>query len=244
LNNYKLIVQYDGTNYAGWQVQNNAVTIQQKIIEAIETITKEKVNLIGSGRTDAGVHSLGQTANFKINKELDVFKFQYSLNSILPDDISVNKIEKVNESFHARFDAKSRSYLYLFSCNKSPFYYKYSNNFHSIEKVNFEYLNKISKIFMGEHDFTSFSKKNVELDDKKCNVSEIHWKKGKELSYFYITANRFLHGMVRTIIGTLLNAANNKLDEKYLLDVFELKNREEAEESVSAKGLFLFKVRY
>jgi tRNA pseudouridine38-40 synthase len=244
LNNYKLIVQYDGTNYAGWQMQQNAVSVQQKLIEAIETITKEKVNLIGSGRTDSGVHALGQVANFRIDKELDIFKFQYSLNSLLPNDISVVKVDKVNESFHARFDAKSRSYLYLFSRNKSPFYNKYSYQFYSIEKFNFEYLNGISKIILGEHDFTSFSKKNVELNDKNCIVSGIHWKKGKELSYFYITANRFLHGMVRTIIGTLLFAANNNLDEKYLSDVFEQKNRKEAEESVPAKGLFLFKVRY
>lgn len=244
MNNYSFKIQYDGTNYAGWQVQQNAMSVQQRIIEAIEIITKEKVNLIGSGRTDAGVHALGQVANFKTEKEINTGKFLYSLNSILPIDIAASDLKKTDENFHARFDAKSRSYVYVFSRNKSPFYNKYSYNLHSLVKIDFDYLNKISQCILGEHDFTSFSKKNTEIEDKKCTVYEIHWKKGRDISLFYITANRFLHGMVRTIVGTLLNAAFKNLDEAYLLDVLEYKNREEAEESVPAKGLFLFKVRY
>lgn len=244
MNNYRLLIQYDGTNYAGWQMQLNAVTVQQKIVEAIEVITKERVNLIGSGRTDAGVHALGQTANFRTGNEIDIYKFQYSLNSILPNDISITEMKKVAENFHARFDAKSRSYLYIFSHGKSPFYYKYAHYYPKITKIDFSKLNKISKTLLGEHDFTSFSKKNPEIDDKVCNISEIWWRKGKELSTFYITANRFLHGMVRTIIGTLLYAVEQNLDESYLVEVLNKKNRDGAGESVPAKGLFLFKVRY
>ncbi len=244
MNNYKLTIQYDGTNYAGWQMQNNAVTVQQKIIDAIEVIIKEKVNLIGSGRTDTGVHAWGQVANFRTEQELDIYKFRYSLNSILPHDIAVKKMEKVEESFHARFDAKSRSYIYIFSRGKSPFYQKYSYHYPPISKIDLTKMNKLSKVFIGEHDFTSFSKKNSEVEDKTCNVSEIWWRKGKDLSTFYITANRFLHGMVRAVIGTLLFAVEKDLDEKYLLEVLGQKNREEAKESVPAKGLFLFKVRY
>jgi tRNA pseudouridine38-40 synthase len=243
-NNYRLIIHFDGSNYAGWQMQQNAVSVQQEIIEAIAVITKENVNLIGSGRTDAGVHALGQVANFRIDKELDLIRFQYSLNSILPNDISIVQIKKVDESFHARFDAKSRSYIYLFSHNKSPFYDKYSYNYYSVVKFDFNHLNKISKEFLGEHDFTSFSRKNSEIENKMCTVSKIHWRKGKDITIFYITANRFLHGMVRTIIGTILHAEKNNLGEKYLNEIFEQKNRENAEESVPAKGLFLFKVRY
>lgn len=243
-NNYRLLIHFDGSEYAGWQTQPNAATVQQKIIEAIAVITKVNVNLIGSGRTDAGVHALGQVANFRIDKELDITKFQYSLNSILPNDISIVQTEKVDESFHARFDAKSRSYLYLLSHNKSPFFEKYSYHYYSILKYDFNYLNTVSKVFLGEHDFTSFSKKNSAIENKMCNVSEIHWRRGKELTTFYITASRFLHGMVRTIVGTLLYTAEKNLDEKYLSKIFEQKNRETAAESVPAKGLFLFKVRY
>jgi tRNA pseudouridine38-40 synthase len=244
MKNYKLTIQYDGTNYSGWQFQQNAVTVQQKIIEAISVLLKENVNLIGSGRTDAGVHALGQVANFQTEKELELNKFQYSLNSILPIDISVCKISEEEESFHARFDAKSRSYIYLFTHLKSPFYDKYSYRYPPINRINIDSLNKISKSFIGKHDFTSFSKKNTEIDNKFCEVSEIHWRREKELTIFYITANRFLHGMVRTIVGTLLYAAEKNLDETYISELFIQKNRTEAEESVPAKGLFLFIVRY
>ncbi len=244
MNNYKLIIQYDGTNYAGWQIQNNAVTVQQKITEAIEIITKEEVNLIGSGRTDSGVHALGQTANFRTNEKLDLRKFQYSLNAVLPKDISIINAEKVNESFHARFDAKYRSYIYIFIHNKSPFFEKYSYLYPHIKNINVRGLNLLSKTLLGEHDFTSLSKKNPDLEEKKCRVYEIHWRSMTDKTIFYITANRFLHGMVRTIVGTLLFADEKKLNENYLLELLEEKDRTKAEQSVPAKGLFLFKVRY
>ncbi|PKL84113.1 MAG: tRNA pseudouridine(38-40) synthase TruA [Ignavibacteriae bacterium HGW-Ignavibacteriae-3] len=242
--NYIIDIQYDGTNYAGWQIQRNAPTVQQKIVDAIEVITKEKINLIGSGRTDSGVHALGQVANFRTEIEIDIYKFQYSLNSILPEDISVVKMKQADEKFHSRFDARSRSYLYLFNHNKSPFYYKYAYYYPPVTKINFKELNRISQSLLGVHDFSSLSKKNDEIDDKTCDISEIWWRKGKDISTFYITANRFLHGMVRTIVGTLLHAAENNFDEKYLMEVLDQKNREAAAESIPAKGLFLFKVRY
>lgn len=244
MNNYKLIIQYDGTNYAGWQIQSNAVSVQQKITDAIEIIIKEKVNLIGSGRTDSGVHALGQAANFRTEKDIDAYKFLYSLNSILPNDISVTEMNEVSEDFHSRFDAKSRSYIYLFSHRKSPFFEKYSYLYPPITKLDLKILNKLSSSLLGEHDFTSFSRKNSEIKDKTCYVNEIHWRQNNERTVFYITANRFLHGMVRTIVGTILFAAENNLNEEYLLKLSELKDRTEAEESVPAKGLFLFKVRY
>lgn len=244
MNNYKLILQYDGTNYSGWQFQNNAVTIQQVVSESIEKIIGEKVNLIGSGRTDAGVHALGQVANFLTSKELDINVFFYSLNSVLPKEIGVKKIELVNEKFHSRFDAKKRQYVYLFNKNKSPFYYLYSYNY----KILFEYdlikLNNVSKLILGQKDFSSFCKKNSEVLNKICNVEEISWYRKNDFIIFLISADRFLHGMVRAIIGTLLETAKRNYDEEFLLSIMESKNRETAKESVPAKGLFLFKVRY
>jgi len=187
---------------------------------------------------------LGQAANFRTEKELDAYKFLYSLNSILPNDISVTEMNKVSDDFHARFDAKSRSYIYLFSHRKSPFFEKYSYFYPLVTKFDVHNLNHLSSCLLGEHDFTSFSRKNSDIDDKTCTIKEIHWRQNRERTIFYITANRFLHGMVRTIVGTLLFAAEKNLDEEYLLKLFELKDRTEAEESVPAKGLFLFKVRY
>lgn len=240
--NYKLIVQYDGTDYAGWQVQDNAVTIQQKIIDSIEVITKEKVNLIGSGRTDTGVHAFGQTANFKLEKELNIHKFKYSLNSLLPKDISIRTISEVNPDFHSRFDAVKRSYLYFISKDKSPFLYKFTYHFKG--EINIQTLNKLSKCLMGEHDFTSFARMNTEIENKKCTIYDIHWRSNKEITTFFIEANRFLHGMVRTTVGTLLKASKENLSEDYFLDILDKKNREYAGEAVPAKGLFLYKVKY
>ncbi len=244
MHNYKLTIQYDGTDYYGWQSQPDGNTIQDKLIIAIEKITQTKINLIGSGRTDAGVHALGQVANFKIENQLDIYKFKHALNSLLESTIAITKIEEVEENFHSRFDAKKRSYLYLISKNKNPFYYKYSYNYHSLSKINVLQLNQLSKVFLGEHNFLSFCKKKTETENKVCNVNDVRWRETKDFFIFKIEADRFLHGMVRTIVGTILHTASKDLDEKYISDIIKLQNRETSGESVSAKGLFLFKVKY
>jgi tRNA pseudouridine38-40 synthase len=242
LNNYKLLIQYDGTNYAGWQIQENAVTIQQIISNSINKILKVDVNLIGSGRTDTGVHALGQIANFRTEVEIDIYRFKHSLNSILPFDISIIEMNKIDPSFHSRFDAKKRSYIYLITQQKSPFYKNYSYFYPS--KLDINKLNSISKAFIGENDFTSFSKKNSDVENKNCTVYDLHWRIQNSLIIFYIQANRFLHGMVRTIIGTLLKAQEMDNPEMFIENVFKAQNREKAFESVPSKGLFLYKVEY
>lgn len=242
MKNYKLIIQYDGTNYSGWQIQENSVTVQQKITDSIEIILREKVNLIGSGRTDAGVHAIGQAANFNTEKITGIPKFQHSLNSILPADISIIKMEEAHENFHARFDAVRRSYFYLISRDKSPFFHKYS--LHYSPALDLNYLNKMSDLFLGRHDFTSFSRKSSENGNKICSVEQAFWKETRGMIIFLIEADRFLHGMVRTIVGTLLNACKNNLDEEYITRIFSSKERAAAAAAAPAKGLFLYKVRY
>ena len=240
--NYKLTLQYDGTKYAGWQIQENALTLQDVIKRSIQQIIQEDVNLIGAGRTDAGVHALGQVANFTLNKELDLHRFKYSLNSVLPDDISINSIEPTGENFHARFSAKKRSYIYLISNQKSPFYNRYSYDYYS--ELNSEKLNNISSVLIGSKDFTSFSKNNPEVQNKNCEVFEARWRKQKNLFIFYIEANRFLYGMVRAIVGTLLKAHSSENPIDYMEKIFEKKSRDAAANAVPAKGLFLYKIRY
>ncbi len=235
------MIQYEGTNYAGWQIQKNATTVQEIIINAIEIIIKDKVNLIGSGRTDAGVHALGQVANFKTEDTIDVFKFQHSLNAILPKDISVLKTENVPVEFHSRFDAKRRSYIYLISKMKSPFYSNYSYYYH--HKINCTVLNELSKGLPGKKDFTSFARQNTDTKNKICNIYEAYWKERGSLVFFKIEADRFLHGMVRTIVGTLLNIAKGNSTES-IENIFEVKKRSAAGEAAPAKGLFLYKVKY
>ncbi|MCH8326339.1 MAG: tRNA pseudouridine(38-40) synthase TruA [Bacteroidetes bacterium] len=240
--NYKLKIQYDGTNYSGWQIQNNAVTVQQIITDAIKTITKYNINLIGSGRTDTGVHALGQVANYIFEEKLDIYRFKHSLNCILPDDISVILMEEISEEFNARFDAKKRSYIYLFSKIKTPFINKYS--YFLNDKFDIDYLNKISKSFLGKNNFTSFARKKTETKNKICNIYDIHWREFRDKIFFYIEADRFLHGMVRTIIGTLINAHKNKWNHEQVNKIFENEDRSFAGEAVPAKGLFLYKVKY
>jgi tRNA pseudouridine38-40 synthase len=240
--NYKLTLQYDGTKYAGWQIQENALSIQEVIKSSIQQILQEEVNLIGAGRTDAGVHALGQVANFTLDKELDLFRFKYSINSVLPDDISITNIESVDEKFHSRFSAKKRSYIYLISNQKSPFFDRYSYNYYS--ELNQQKLNEISSVMIGSKDFTSFSKLNPEVQNKNCEVFEARWRKEKNLFIFYIEANRFLYGMVRAIVGTLLKAYSSESAIEYLGNVFAKKNRDAAAYAVPAKGLFLYKIKY
>jgi len=240
--NYKMTIQYDGTNYAGWQIQQNAVSVQEIISKSIKQIIQEEVNLIGSGRTDAGVHALGQVANFISNNELDLFKFKYSLNSVLPNDISISVIESVDINFHSRFDAKKRAYIYLITTQKSPFYNRYA--YHLNTDFEISKMNELASVFIGKKDFTSFSKNNPDAENKICEVFEAHWRKQKNLLIFYIEANRFLYGMVRASVGSILKAYNLEDGIKHLEEIFNYKNRNEAADAVTAKGLFLYKVKY
>jgi len=241
LYNYKLIIQYDGTNYSGWQIQENAKSVQGTISEAIKILVKDDVNLIGAGRTDSGVHALGQVANFNTKDEINPFRFQHSLNSILPDDISIIDTKEVIQSFHSRYDAKERTYLYLISKQKSPFYYRYSV---VKDKLDVTLLNKLSDVFMGENDYTSFCRKNSDVKNKLCTIKFIRWRETKSFYLFFISADRFLHGMVRTIAGTLFYAADQNDGEDLIRDIFNRRNRDAAGEAVSAEGLTLYKIKY
>jgi tRNA pseudouridine38-40 synthase len=240
--NYKLTIQYDGSNYAGWQIQANALSIQEVISNSVKQILQEDINLIGSGRTDTGVHALGQVANFNVSQQLDLSKFKYSLNSVLPKDISITNIEAVNEGFHSRFSAKKRSYIYLISSQKSPFFERYSYTLFS--GLNSEKLNELSSTLIGVKDFTSFSKINPEVQNKICEVFEARWRSQKNLLIFYIEANRFLYGMVRAIVGSLLKAYSSDDKISYLKNIFIQNDRSAAADAVPAKGLFLYKVKY
>lgn len=243
MSNYKLIIQYCGKNYCGWQIQKNSPSIQGEIKNCIEKILGFEINLIGSGRTDTGVHAIGQVANFhaEINNEN---KFLYSLNSLLPNDISVTSIEKVNDEFNSRFDAVSRSYVYLISQIKSPFYFDYSYMISWLKEEHIFRLNQLSKSFLGVHDFSAFTKHNNEVENKICEIKNIHWRKEKHLTFFLIEANRFLHGMVRSIVGTLLMAVRENYSNECIDSLLIEKDRSKAGMSVPAKGLFLLKVKY
>lgn len=241
MNNYLLTIQYDGTEYSGWQIQNNSTSVQSVVTNAINILVDDEINLVGSGRTDSGVHALGQVANFKCERTLDSRKFLYSLNSLLPYDISIVNFDTVAENFHSRFDAKKRSYLYVISKIKSPFYFRYS----LLRKdLNVDLLNSLSEVLCGKHDFTSFCKKNSDVKNKMCNIFSAQWKEYKNFYLFFITADRFLHGMVRAIVGTMFKLEKLSDAKENLKNILETKDRETAGEAVDAKGLFLYKVEY
>ncbi len=242
--NYKLTISYNGSKFAGWQQQQNAVTVQEKLINTIEILLKEKVNLIGAGRTDTGVNALGQVANFRTEKSIeDVEKFRYSLNSLLPNDIAIKKIERVHKDFHSRFDAKSRSYIYLFITEKDPFYNNFAYYYPKISEYSIIELNNISKQMIGRFDFTSFSKRNTETNHNFCTVTNVAWRKSGNKVVFLIEADRYLHGMVRTTVGTILRCLQNN-EQDGISNIIKLKNRIFAGEAVPAKGLFLYKIKY
>ena len=240
--NYKLHIQYDGSNYCGWQIQKNQPSIQQTLKDAIEVLIKEYVTLNGSGRTDSGVHALGQVASFSTGQNLDLYRFRYSLNNTIPSDIAVTKIEEVDSSFHPRYDAKSRTYLYFISRNKTPFFKNYTHFYYS--PLDIDYLNRLSKLLTGERDYTSFTKHEAETENKICNILNARWRSSKDFSIFSLEANRFLHGMVRTVVGTLLDFHKEQKPFEELTAIIEAKNRILAGKAVPAKGLFLYKVKY
>ena len=244
MKNYRLKIQYSGKNYSGWQIQPNVKTVQGEIVSAIRTITMRDVNIIGSGRTDAGVHALKQVANFKIDDELDLFKFKHSLNSLLPTDIAIIDISEESLEFHSRFDAQKRSYLYILTNEKSPFYNDYSYHYSNVFNLEIGYLNEISKLLIGEHDFTSFSRKKTDTENMVCNIDFARWKRIKNFIIFRIDSNRFLHGMVRTIVGTVLQIAEQNLPCEKIVEIINQKSRDCAGRAVSAKGLFLLDVKY
>ncbi len=244
MNNYKLKIEYNGTNYSGWQIQPNVPTVQDEITKALKQITGSEINLIGSGRTDSGVHALGQVANFQIEDELNIRKVKHSLNSLLSKDISISEFEEVDVDFHSRFDAKLRSYLYLFTNSKSPFYNEFSYHYSPIFNLEIEKLNEISSNLIGKHDFTSFSKKNTDTENMVCDISFAKWRRVKNKIIFRVDGNRFLHGMVRTIVGTILEIAEKNKSIEEINEIVAAKNRDAAGRSAPAKGLFLLDVKY
>tara|TARA_B100001287_G_C22667568_1_gene523612 strand:+ start:852 stop:1610 length:759 start_codon:yes stop_codon:yes gene_type:complete len=239
---YLLEITYDGTNYFGWQIQPKHRTIQGEIIKKISTLYNQEINLIGCGRTDTGVHAIKYFAHFDIDIEIDIEKFLFKINNFLNNDIVINHVYKVNKDFHARFSAKSRTYEYYISFKKDPFLHKISFQF--FKALDLKLLNIGSNFFIGEKEFSSFCKSSSDVNNKICNVTEAFWIKKNNMFIFRITANRFLHNMVRSITGTIIDFALKKISSRELQEIFNLKKRKNSGLSVPAKGLYLIDVEY
>jgi tRNA pseudouridine38-40 synthase len=212
LKNYRLIIEYDGTDYYGWQIQKTTdETIQAKIEKSIEIILKEKIRIIASGRTDTGVHALNQVANFKTNLVVnDANKFLYSVNSILPKSITLKNIQLVPLSFHSRYSAFKREYKYQISFKRKSVYKDY---FYVIDyKLNFDLIDQAIKFFKEDNYFKSLCKNKSDKHNFRCFIYKLNYKIKKEELTFNIIANRFLHSMVRGLLGCLIDIGRGHLD--------------------------------
>lgn len=208
--NIKLTLEYVGTEYAGWQIQKGQRTVQGELTRAAQAVTGRTVTVTGAGRTDAGVHALGQVANFRIEHDLEAARFKDALNFHLPDDIRVIASEEVAEDFHARFDATYRRYRYLIGLRRSALY---QNLRYEIEgDVAVEHLKRAAALLPGRHDFAPFCVVSSRQENNECEIYRSAWRKIGSLLVYEVRGNRFLHSMVRSLVGSMLNIAGHRSD--------------------------------
>jgi tRNA pseudouridine38-40 synthase len=239
---YLLKLTYNGTLYHGWQMQPNAVTVQGVLNEMLSQIFDVAVPTVGCGRTDTGVHARMFYVHFDNENELHE-NFLGRLNFLLPHDIRVHEVYRVAPDFNARYEALSRSYEYCVNFVADPFIDKYSLLLH--KKPDFELMNKSAIKLLDHNIFTSFSKSGGDNKTDICKITEAEWRPyEKDTWKFYITADRFLRGMVRAIVGTLLLLGYGKISEEDFIHIIESKDRAKAGESVAPYGLFLCDVKY
>ncbi|MBQ3580986.1 MAG: tRNA pseudouridine(38-40) synthase TruA [Bacteroidales bacterium] len=242
MSRYFIHLAYNGANYCGWQTQPGLPTVQLTFEEALSTLLREKIAVVGCGRTDTGVHASDFYAHFDSESEIDGEQLTFKLNSYLPADLAVFEIFKVKENAHARFDATARTYQYHVSDRRLPFRQGlYSRIYFSPD---IEAMNEAAKVLMEYEDFTSFAKLHTQVKTNICHLSLAHWDTVGEELVFTIRSNRFLRNMVRSVTGTLLDVGRGKLSIDALRRIIEQKDRCAAGVSMPPQGLFLTKVDY
>ncbi len=243
--NFKMVVEYDGSAYRGWQRQKNGVSIQQVLEEAIKKITGQKVSVIGSGRTDAGVHALNQVASFRCATKLPVNSIYRGVNSVLPDDIVVKEMEEVPFEFHAQRDVKSKIYVYKI-CNQKlrPALGRNYSWFVRFD-LNLNNMRQAAKNFLGTHDFSCFCATGTDVQDRVRTIKNIEIKNEIEGNIeIIVEAKGFLKYMVRNIIGTLVEVGRGKLQPEDMKKIIASRDRKIAGATAPAHGLFLQEVKY
>ncbi len=247
--NIKLLIEYKGTSYAGWQIQSSQRTIQEEITAAIEKTTGRRVNLIGAGRTDAGVHALGQVANFRIDHELPPEKYKDALNYYLDKEIRVRKSSEVPFAFHARFDAVRKRYRYLVALEQSALYRELRWEYPKV--IEFEKLAEAAGYLVGDHDFSPFCVTASLKVSNRCKISRAIWRRMGPLLVFEITGNRFLHTMVRSLVGAMVNLGTVNQDKnkqnltlQQFRDILLTASAERVSFTAPPQGLYLVKISY
>ena len=240
---YFIYFSFDGTNYHGWQIQPNGISVQEQLETALSTLLREKVPVVGAGRTDAGVHARKMVAHFDINQKIDGKQLVYKLNRLLPRDMAVDRIEEVESIKHARFSALSRTYRYYVTTNRDPFtrMFSWQTNY----ELDFVLMNEAAAILLEYEDFAAFCKSHSDAKTTICNVMSAKWYMTSDTSwYFEITANRFLRNMVRAIVGTLIEVGRHRITINEFRKIIESKQRTKAGESMPGNALFLYDIGY
>ncbi len=239
---YFLELSYNGTSYHGWQRQPNALSIQEVLEESLSTILRNRIDIVGAGRTDAGVHAQQIMAHFDCTNGLDTEQLRYKLNSILPADIAIRKVYMVNNDAHARFDATSRSYEYHVTLVKDPF--AIHKSYYYKKKLDVTLMNEAAKLLLNYSNFKCFSKSKTDVKTYNCTITNAVWENNGDQLIFKISANRFLRNMVRAIVGTLIEVGEHKLNKEGLVAIIKSEDRSKAGFSVPAHGLYLTAVDY
>ena len=244
MRNIKLTIEYDGKDFNGWQKQPTKLNIQGTIEQAIKQITGEDVELNASGRTDAGVHALGQVANFKTNSQIPIEKFAIAINSKLKRSIVIKKAEEVDERFHSRLSCKKKTYRYII--NNSPEGTAIYRNLetHIPQKLDLSQMKKAIKYFEGEHDFKAFKASGTSSKSSVRTIYKADIYQENEKIFIEITGNGFLYNMVRIIVGTLVEVGLGKIKPEKIIDIIQQEKRENAGKTFLPNGLYLLKVMY
>lgn len=244
---YKITIEYDGTNYCGYQKQRDKKdkSIEENLENAIFKLSKERVKIFASGRTDAGVHALGQVAHFDLSKEFDNYRIIAALNHyLLKEDIAVINCEKVDDNFHSRFDAKMRYYRYIIVNRKGSLALQKNRALHLRKKLDVNKMQEASRFLIGKHDFSAFRDAECQSKTAVRSIKEISIQKTGDEIIIEVAAKSFLHHMVRNIVGTLVWAGFEKIKPQDVKEILESKDRTKSGPNAPACGLYLFKIDY
>ena len=240
---YFIELAFNGKNYHGWQMQPNASSVQQTINDAISKILRNDINIVGAGRTDAGVHATQMFAHFDSKTELDPYEVTNKLNAFLPEDIVIHTMFLTEDEGHARFDAISRSYEYRIWLGRNPFLIDTTWQLYQ-QRLDIEKMNEAAQVLLDYTNFKCFSKSKTDVRTYDCKVFNAEWKLKSNSLIFYISADRFLRNMVRAIVGTLVDIGLAKKTKQDLIKIIKSEDRTKAGFSVPAQGLFLTNVTY
>ncbi|MBR6688454.1 MAG: tRNA pseudouridine(38-40) synthase TruA [Clostridia bacterium] len=244
MRNIKLTIEYDGTNFSGWQIQKDKRTIEEELETALAKILKEEVKVIGSGRTDAGVHAMGQVANFKTDKTIKPEELLYALNTMLPYDIVILNVEDVDESFNARISAKAKHYRYVINNAKFPSALNANREYHYKYFLDTEAMQLAANDLKGKHDFKAFMAAGSTVKDTEREIYDIQVARLGNRVIIDVVGNGFLYNMVRIIAGTLIDVGSGKLDICVIKNMIETGDRNLGGRTVAPEGLFLVNVTY